>query len=37
MEKASILNILRSNKTIFSFKDILLVSPNKPQPYLEEK
>ena len=26
MEKANILNILRSNKTIFSFKDILLAS-----------
>lgn len=29
MEKADILNILRSNKTVFSFKDILLASQDK--------
>jgi hypothetical protein len=29
MEKTDILNILRSNKTVFSFKDILLASQDK--------
>jgi len=29
MEKADILNILRSNKTVFYFQDILLASKNK--------
>ena len=37
MEKASILNILRSNKTIFSFKDILLVSPKETSALLRRK
>jgi len=29
MEKANILNILRSKKTVFSFKEILLASQEK--------
>lgn len=29
MEKGDILNILRSNKTVFSFQDILLTSKDK--------
>ena len=37
MEKADILNILRSNKTVFSFKDILLASQDKNPTLLNRR
>ncbi|MAF20912.1 MAG: hypothetical protein CMI55_04585 [Parcubacteria group bacterium] len=37
MKKADILNILRSNKTVFSFKDILLASQDKNPTLLNRR
>ena len=37
MEKADIFNILRSNKTVFSFKDILLASQDKNPALLNRR
>ena len=37
MEKADILNILRSNKTVFSFRDILLASRDKNPSLLSRR
>jgi hypothetical protein len=37
MEKADIFNILRSNKTVFSFKDILLASQDKNPTLLSRR